>query len=206
MKKLSAVEFRPPRIETERLTLRGYESGDTADIYEYASDVETTRFVARERATAPEDIDAFLNSVVAPNYEHQELDYAMTLRGKEDRCIGGVGLYWRPREYHVMELGYVLHRGYWGQGLVAEAGRALIAHAFATTSVERVFAPIFAGNRGSRRVAEKLGMRLDGVLRSHLVVRGQRQDVAIYSLLRAELMGGGDGGGGSRHTVLSARR
>src|SRR5690606_12317308 len=83
MVKLSAVRFRPLRIETERLTLRGYESSDTADIYEYASDVETTRFVAWERATAPDDIEAFLNSVVAPNYERQELDYAMTLRGKE---------------------------------------------------------------------------------------------------------------------------
>lgn len=196
MMKLSAVTFRPPRIETERLTLRGYESSDAADIFEYASDLDTTSFVAWERATAPEDIEAFLNSVVAPNYGLEELDYAVTLRGEENRCIGGIGLYWRPREHRVMELGYVLHRAYWGRGLVAEAARALLAHAVAATPVERVFAPVFAGNTRSRRVAEKLGMQLDGVLRSHVVVRGRRSDVAIYSLLRAEVMSGGDGVGG----------
>lgn len=187
---LSAVTFRPPRIETKRLTLRGYESGDAADIYEYASDLETTRFMAWDRATTLEDVQGFLNSFVAPNYEREELDYAVTLRGMESQCIGGIGLCWRPQEHRVMELGYILHREHWGQGLIVEAGRALIVHAFASTPVERVFAPVFAANTKSRRIAEKLGMQRDGILRSHVALHGQRWDVAIYSLLRAEVMDG----------------
>ena len=70
---------------------------------------------------------------------------------------------------------------------IPEAGRALIAHAFATTEVERIYAPIFAPNTQSRRTAEKLGLRLDGVLRSQLSLGGQRWDEAIYSVLRGEL-------------------
>lgn len=184
---LSAVAFRPPRIETKRLILRGYEASDAADVFKYASDLETTRFMAWDRASSLADIQIFQDSVVAANYEREELDYAMTLRGMENQCIGGIGLYWRPQEHQVMELGYILHREHWGSGLVVEAGRALIAHAFASTPVERVFAPIFAANSRSRRVAEKLGMQLEGILRSHLAVRGQRWDAAIYSLLRAEV-------------------
>lgn len=187
---LSAVTFRPPRIETKRLTLRGYESSDAADIYEYASDSETTRFMAWDRATTLEDVQSFLNSVVAPNYEREELDYAVTLRGMETRCIGGLGLYWRPQLHRVMELGYILHRMHWGQGLIAEAGRTLIAHAFASTPVERIFAPVFAVNSRSRHLAEKLGMDLDGILRSHVAMRGQRWDVAIYSLIRTDVTTG----------------
>jgi RimJ/RimL family protein N-acetyltransferase len=59
--------------------------------------------------------------------------------------------------------------------------------AFDTTSVHRIYAPIFAGNQQSRRAAEKIGLRLDGVLRESLLVRGRRWDEAVYSVLRGEL-------------------
>ncbi len=48
-------------------------------------------------------------------------------------------------------------------------------------------APVFAPNIKSRRVAEKMGMKLDGVLRSGRSLRGQRWDEAIYSVLRDEV-------------------
>ena len=185
--KLAQVAFRPPRIETARVVLRGYEPSDREAIFAYSSDEATTRFMAWNRATTLGDVQEFLDSVVAMNYQAGALDYAVTLRGQEHRCVGGLGVYWRPRERQVMELGYILHRDLWGQGLIPEAGRAVIAHAFATTEVERIYAPIFAPNSKSRRTAEKLGMRLDGVLRSQLSLRGQRWDEAIYSVLRGEL-------------------
>jgi len=184
---LSGLSFRPPRIETDRVLLRGYESGDADGIFAYASDEETTRYMAWDRAETLGNVHHFLDSVVASNYEQSELDYAVTLREHPSQCIGGIGLYWRPLQHQVMELGYILHREHWGQGLIVEAGRALIAHAFASTPVERIFAPVFHSNSKSRRAAEKLGMHLDGVLRSHVSVRGQRWDVAVYSLLRAEV-------------------
>jgi [ribosomal protein S5]-alanine N-acetyltransferase len=95
--------------------------------------------------------------------------------------------YWNPRDQQVMELGYILRRDLWGQGLIVEAGTALMARAFATTDVERIFAPIFAPNHKSRRAAEKMGMKLDGVLRSKQRIHGQRWDEAVYSMLRGEL-------------------
>jgi len=183
---LATVSFRPPRIETSRVVLRGYEPCDAEGVYAYASDLETTRYMAWDRSERLADVHRFLDSVVAPNYERGALDYAVTLRGHEDCCIGGIGLTWRPEEHQVMELGYILHRKHWGLGLIPEAGLALLAHAFASTPVERIFAPVFAANSRSIRTAEKLGMQRDGILRSHMALRGQRWDVAIYSLLRVE--------------------
>jgi ribosomal-protein-alanine N-acetyltransferase len=183
---LSEVAFRPPRIETARVVLRGYEASDAEAIYAYSSDQETTRFMAWERAITLDDVHRFLNMVVSKNYQHGALEYAVTLRGSEHQCVGGMGVYWRPREHQVMELGYILNREYWGRALIPEAGRALLAHVFGTTEVERVYAPILGPNTKSRRTAEKLGMRLDGVLRSNLNLHGERWDEAIYSILRDE--------------------
>ena len=184
---LEAEAFRPPTLTTERLVLRGYALSDVPGIFAYSSDLETTRFMAWDTARSTADTLVFLNQVVAACYQKRELDYALALREDPATIVGGVGLYWRPQEHQVMELGYILRKESWGQGLMVEAARALMRHAFATTDVQHIFAPILAPNAKSRRAAEKMGMKLDGVLRSSRLYRGQRWDMAIYSLLRGEL-------------------
>ncbi len=183
---LARVSFRPPRLTTPRLVLRGYEETDAPHIFRYASDAETTQFMSWDTLRSVADALEFLNGSVATHYEAGELDYVITLPG-DDRPIGGLAACWRGRAEQVMELGYILRKDHWGNGYVAEAGRALMAHAFASTDVERIFAPIFAPNLRSCRAAEKMGMKLDGVLRSHRVMRGRRWDEAIYSTLRHDL-------------------
>lgn len=184
---LASETFRPPTLTTERLVLRGYEPSDAPGIFAYSSDLETTRFMAWDTARSPTDTLVFLNEVVAASYRRNELDYAIALREEPATIVGGLGLYWRPKEHGVMELGYILRKESWGRGLMVEAARALMQHAFATTDVQRIFAPILAPNVKSRRAAEKMRMRLDGVLRSARFFRGQRWDLAIYSMLRGEL-------------------
>lgn len=66
-----------------------------------------------------------------------------------------------------------------------EATFLLLDHAFAL-GYRRVAWKCDARNGASRRAAERLGFALDGVLRAHMIVRGQRRDSAYYSLLRDE--------------------
>jgi ribosomal-protein-alanine N-acetyltransferase len=93
----------------------------------------------------------------------------------------------RSQQHRVMEICYVLCRAAWANGYLPEAGRCLLRHAFETTNVHRIYAPIFAENTKSRRAAEKMGMKLDGVLRSALFFKGRRWDEAIYSVLKGEI-------------------
>jgi ribosomal-protein-alanine N-acetyltransferase len=181
---LSDVTWRPPRLETDRLLLRGWEPTDVEAVYAYASDPEVTPFMAWDRHRALADSQTFLDVWVAEQYAGQELDYCMCLRSDPADALGGIGLYWRSRPHGTMELGYVLRRSAWGNGFVPEAGRRLIRHAFETTEVARIFAPIFAQNTKSRRAAEKMGLEFEGVMRSAALHRGLRWDEAIYAILR----------------------
>lgn len=180
---LEHVTWRPPTLVTERTLMRGWELSDAEAIFAYASDPEVTRYMAWERHRTIGDTHAFL-SMTADDYQHEELSYALCSRAEPGVAIGGVGAYWRSRRHRVMELGYVLARPYWGNSYMPEAARALVRHCFATTDVHRIYAPIFADNVKSRRAAEKIGMTLDGVLRSSLELRGRRWDEAVYSILR----------------------
>jgi RimJ/RimL family protein N-acetyltransferase len=56
-------------------------------------------------------------------------------------------------------LSYVLRRESWGQGIATEASGRLLRYAFATHDLDRVMAVTMNGNRASKRVLAKLGMR-----------------------------------------------
>lgn len=71
-----------------------------------------------------------------------------------------------------------------------EAKRLMLAHAFETWRVHRVTLKTDARNARSRAAIERLGARLDGILRAHFpAVDGTIRDSAVYSILAAEWPG-----------------
>jgi RimJ/RimL family protein N-acetyltransferase len=86
--------------------------------------------------------------------------YAVCL--KDGKPIGSVGLHLKgstdmtDREDEC-ELGYWLGKPFWGQGLIPEAARELLRHAFETLGMRAVWCGYYEGNVKSKRVQEKLG-------------------------------------------------
>ena len=72
-----------------------------------------------------------------------------------DSLAGCCGL--KPRAPRVHELGFYLVPAAWGQGLAVEAGRSVIAFAFASLRVEALFAGHHPDNEASRRTLDRLG-------------------------------------------------
>lgn len=60
-----------------------------------------------------------------------------------------------------VELGWIVRRRHWGQGIATEAGRAWRDHAFDVLRLERIVSMISEINVASRRVAEKLGFEVE---------------------------------------------
>jgi cupin fold WbuC family metalloprotein len=175
--------WRPPQLTAARVMLRGYELHDAEAIFAYSSDIETTRHMAWDTHTSLRDTQAFLNGWVAQSYRNRQLDYAICLREQPQQVIGGIGVI--ADNQRNSQLGYILKRELWGSGLMVEAAKLLLNHVFSETDAARVFAPIYTDNARSRAFAEKLGMQLEGILRSSCERHGQRKDQAIYSLLTA---------------------
>ena len=103
------------------------------------------------------------------------------------RVLGAIGL-GHPQD-GVSEIGYWIRADARGRGLTTVALALLARAALAREDVERVQLRADIDNVPSRRVAEKVGFRLEGVLRSaHWNPRlERRQDWAMYSLLPGEL-------------------
>ena len=82
------------------------------------------------------------------------------------------------------ELGYWLGREFHGKGVMTQAVREICRMGFAQWDIGRIYAEPYAGNAGSRRVLEKAGFQLEGVLRRSVYKLGETQDSCMYSLLR----------------------
>ena len=85
------------------------------------------------------------------------------------------------------ELGWVLDPAVQGRGLGTEFAAALRDLAFDGLGVRRIEASCFAENHASRRVMEKIGLRLEGIFREESLHRsGRWLDGASYALLASE--------------------
>ena len=165
-------------IETPRLTLRPRTLDDAEALHAAFTDVDVMRYWSRPPHTSVEETRAEL-AYDAPEWRR----WAITL--KDDDTAIGVVVAGEKRQGNVTEIGYILVRDYWGSGIAREAVSAVIDRIFAEGQ-RRVFADTDPDNTPSRAMLERLGFKLEALLRAewetHLGVR----DTTIYGLLREE--------------------
>lgn len=105
-----------------------------------------------------------------------------------NEAVGSIGLILQNDiETGTAELGYWLGEAVWGQGIGTSALRAFATWAFAEFNLRRLYATVMVDNSGSRRLLEKTGFVLEGILRQHALKDGVVKDQACYGLLRDEL-------------------
>lgn len=98
-------------------------------------------------------------------------------------CIGFHDIDWTNRK---TELGYWLGRAYTGQGVMTRCVSALVGYAFDVWHLHRLEIRCATGNTRSRAIPERLGFRLDGILREEAWLHDRYVDHAVYSMLAAE--------------------
>ena len=82
------------------------------------------------------------------------------------------------------ELGYWLAEPFWGKGIMCQAVAQICQEAFERFDIVRIYAEPYAYNKGSRRVLEKAGFVLEGILKQSVYKNGQMHDSCIYALLK----------------------
>jgi RimJ/RimL family protein N-acetyltransferase len=87
------------------------------------------------------------------------------------------------RETATVELGYIVAEEARGRGVATEALRQLTEWTLRETGARRIELLISVDNVASKKVAERCGYELEGVLRSTYLKQGRREDSEIWSLL-----------------------
>lgn len=164
-------------LRDQSLTLRPWSVDDAAEIVRCIDgDPEITKWL--DQVPQPytlEDARGYVSGLGAQAFAVTE-----TTSG---RVLGSIGL--QPNDDGVGEIGYWIRATARGSGTMTRALVLLAAWALTEEGLARVQLRADVENTASRRVAEKAGFRLEGIMRSaHWNARlGRRQDWAIYSLL-----------------------
>ena len=147
-----------PVLQTQRLSLREFESGDVDALATILSDPETMRYYPApfERAAVADWIQRNRTRYASDGFGL----WAMILNSTGE-LIGDCGLIRQSVDgVDEIEIGYHARRDLWGQGYASEAAQACRDHGFANLAVGRLISLIRPENLASRRVAEKNGMTI----------------------------------------------
>ena len=156
---------------------------DEEDIFRYASDPEVSRYTTWYSPRSREEARTFLQNML-DRYERQEVAPWGMVDKRTHRVIGTIGFnHWDVRNARA-EVGFALARPYWNQGYMSEALRSVVAFGFRQMGLVRIEARCHPDNAASARVMEKAGMIFEGILRRHVYIKGEHQDVKMYAIVR----------------------
>jgi RimJ/RimL family protein N-acetyltransferase len=147
--------MRPPVVETERLTLRGFVPGDLDRLAEILGDPVVMRYMPGSRPWPREAAERELGRIIGHWKRHGYGRWAV-VHG-DGRMIGWCGIEYL-KELGETEIAYLLDRGYWNRGYATEAARFSVEFGLDELGLEKIIALAFPENIASRRVMEKIGM------------------------------------------------
>jgi RimJ/RimL family protein N-acetyltransferase len=173
-------------LETERLILREFREEDWRDVQEYRADPAVVKYLPFEPAME-EETKALIAKIIGFQKGQPRMVYNFALIDKkDDKVIGSCSLELRTDGDKQGEIGYVLNRNNWNQGLMTECARKVISFGFERLGLHCIYGGCDPANTASYRVMEKLGMQKEGLLREHEFWKGAWRDFLLYSILEQE--------------------
>ena len=174
-------------IETNRLILRPFQLTDHADMLEYQSNPEVARYIPWPVRSSEQVQEALEKGLTCTKIGKQGDLVLLSIELKESKkVIGQTNLNLVSEKNKYAEFGYVINPSYSGQGYATEAARALITWAFANVDLHRIGAVMDQRNPRSRKVCERLGLRLEA---SHIeddFFKNEWTSTWIFAILKSE--------------------
>lgn len=172
-------------IKCKKCLLRKWEDYDLQNLIKHANNPKIASNM-RDGFPYPYTIEKgkqWLEFANNPNAHN----FAIALNNK---AVGGIGLeVGQDIERISAETGYWLGEKYWGQGIVSSALKGILDYGFNTLKLERIYATPFEHNISSRKVLEKNGFLLEGILRRSVIKYGKIYNKALYAITREDYPG-----------------
>lgn len=145
-------------LHTGRMILRPWRQTDLDDLYAYASVDGVGQMAGWKPHESKEESQIILDMFIG----HKKT-FALEYQGK---VIGSLGIEQYNEDHFPefadkkwREIGYVLSKEYWGQGLMPEAVKEVIRYLFEVVGLDVIFCGHFLWNKQSQRVQEKCGFK-----------------------------------------------
>ena len=143
-------------LKTERLILRRWDERDAEDLFRYASDPDVGPAAGWPAHKSVEESREVIKNVLSGKEA-----YAVCLK-EDGKAIGAIELMMNARlsdNPDECELGLWIAKPFWGRGLIPEAAREMLRHAFQDLGMNKVLCGYYDGNEKSKRAQEKCSFK-----------------------------------------------
>jgi len=183
----SASPFDGVEVRDRELVLRPLESADAAALFRLI-DADRQRLGCWlpwvEETRTEIDTVRFIADAADERRRRRSLVLGITVEGT---LCGTLGLHYVDWFDRAAEIGYWIASDREGRGYVTRAVRCMLEIAFGAAGLHRVVIRCAVENVRSQRVAERLGFRVEGLLREAQWVGGRFLDQHLYALLRRDV-------------------
>lgn len=176
----------PHSFETERLLIRLPLPGDGADVHEAV--VESLELLKpwmpwAQQAPDKELTEATIRKAYCAFLERTDLRFHLFEKSTKI-FVGSSGLHQIDWSLPKFEIGYWCRKSFVGKGYISESVRGLTVFAFQVFKAKRIEIRCHERNIRSRKVAERLGYRLEGVMRNNQIdIDGKLENTCIYAMI-----------------------
>jgi len=161
----------------QNIGLRKWNESDLDNLVKYANNSNVAKWLTNgfPHPYTYKDGKAYLSMIANDNPAKV---FAIDVNGE---AVGAIGIFPQTDIHEKSaEMGYWLAEEYWGQGIMTQAIREIVAYGFRTFDIVRIFARPFSTNLNSQRVLEKAGFVLEARLQKALFKNGEFMDELIY--------------------------
>ena len=135
----------------------------TPEYLSWLKDPETTKYL--ELNYQKSTIAELREDIAFYNRQPDVRFYAICM--KDGTHIGNIKIENINEKHGFGELGFLIGREYWGNGYATEAVKLMCQHLFDSFWLRRIVAGYYDDNEGSRRIFEKNGFEVEGILKEH---------------------------------------
>jgi len=181
-------------ISTERLLLDRFRKEDWRNFYRIELSLEQHLFTAESYKPSTEELTKnYVYQLSAVNYGEQENGFILAIRVKGfPRLIGFAGFQNGTLKANGQaEVFYSIYKDFWNCGYGTEALLGMLWFGFEALELHRIVAYCDAENHSSRRILEKVHMRLESHFLKDRLRNSEWKDGLGFALLKEEFTANG---------------
>ncbi len=168
-----------PIIKKKNFILRPFKKGDEFSLKENINNKKIAKNT--KRIPYPYTLKDAKNWIKKNLKEYKKkkpkiINFVIEIDGK---VAGSVGF--SEIEAFKAEISYWLAEKYWNRGIMTEAVKLITKYGFKKLKLKRIYARVFKFNQASKRVLEKGGYKLEGLMKKDVQKDGKYFNIYIFA-------------------------
>jgi len=173
-----------PSVYFDDYCLRTIKKSDAKDMFEYGKDPEVTQFLNWGPFILPIEAKKSITTIFYPRLkEGLPRGYAI-IDLKKSKMIGTIDFHSKINNVNGAEVGFVIHKDYWNQGIMSNALNRLIQIGFEYLGYDLIRIKHLKNNVASQKVILKNGFKY---IKSEMYILEKKDQVLKDELLTYEL-------------------